>query len=209
MYLIPLVLSLTVHEFSHAWSAWLLGDDTAQRQGRLTLNPLVHMDPLGTFLLPLLGIPFGWAKPVPVNPLRFTRKLNMGTGMVLTAVAGPASNLLLSLLCCVTYGVLLRHAGDWLDAHSAVEALLRTGMAMNIALAIFNMLPIPPLDGSRVLERFIPDRFRSSWASFATLAPVLLAMVFLTGGRFLTGPTTWANHCLDRLVWQVATFGTG
>src|SRR4051812_7061061 len=92
MDLIPLVLSLTVHEFSHAWSAWLLGDDTAALQGRMTLNPIVHIDPVGTFLLPLLGIPFGWAKPVPVNPLRFTRRFSMSTGMMITAVAGPASN---------------------------------------------------------------------------------------------------------------------
>ena len=87
MGLIPSILSLTVHEWSHAWSAKMLGDDTAERQGRLTLNPLVHIDPIGTILLPLLGVPFGWAKPVPVNPLRFKRSVSMRTGMAIVAGA--------------------------------------------------------------------------------------------------------------------------
>src|SRR5574340_1315088 len=89
MMLIPLVLSLSVHEFAHAWSAWKLGDDTADRMGRLTLNPIAHVDPIGTLLLPLLGVPFGWARPVPVNPARFRRNVNMNTGMAMTAAAGP------------------------------------------------------------------------------------------------------------------------
>ena len=96
---IPLLLSLTVHEWAHAWSASLLGDKTAESQGRLTLNPLAHMDLIGTVMLPLLGVPFGWAKPVPVNPARFNRKISMAKGMLLTAAAGPASNVVLGLIC--------------------------------------------------------------------------------------------------------------
>src|SRR5688572_26569558 len=98
MMLIPLVLSLTVHEWAHAMSAYRLGDDTAAREGRLTLNPIVHIDPLGTLLLPLMGVPFGWAKPVPVVPTRFRRDVNMSTGMMITAAAGPFSNLVLAFL---------------------------------------------------------------------------------------------------------------
>src|SRR5438046_1465283 len=89
MYLIPLILSLTVHECAHGVVALMLGDDTAQKQGRLTLNPIVHIDPLGTFLLPLLGVPFGWAKPVPVNAARFRRGVSPSWGMMVTALAGP------------------------------------------------------------------------------------------------------------------------
>ena len=209
IYLIPLILSLTVHEFAHAWSAHLLGDDTASAQGRLTLNPLVHLDPLGTFLLPLLGIPFGWAKPVPVNPTRFTRKIHMPTGMMITAIAGPAANVVLALLCAVAFGLLVRNAPDWLESHEAVTGLLKVGQKMNAALAIFNMLPIPPLDGSRVLERFVPTRHRSSWASFTLLGPVLLAVVLVTGGHFLAGPMGWADQYLDLLSWRVALLGRG
>ena len=90
------ILSLSFHEFAHAWSAWKLGDDTASREGRLTLNPVSHIDLLGTIILPLLGVPFGWAKPVPVNPARFRRDVNMSTGMAITATAGPLSNVLLA-----------------------------------------------------------------------------------------------------------------
>src|SRR5271157_1843260 len=94
-FLVPLILSLSVHEWAHAWAAWRLGDDTARLLGRMTLNPLAHIDPLGTVLLPLLGVPFGWAKPVPVNPLRF-RGVSMSIGMLLTAAAGPISNIVLA-----------------------------------------------------------------------------------------------------------------
>src|SRR5512134_1879423 len=102
----PLLLSLSFHEWAHAWSAHKLGDDTAERMGRLTLNPLAHIDPLGTILLPLLGVPFGWAKPVPVNPARFRRGVHMGRGMMITSAAGPLSNLLLATVCAVLFGLL-------------------------------------------------------------------------------------------------------
>src|SRR5215468_292941 len=108
MYVPILILSLTVHEWAHAYSAFRLGDDTAARQGRLTLNPLPHIDPFGTILCPLLGVPFGWAKPVPVVPSRFRRDVNMRTGMMITAAAGPLSNLALAVVCTVLYGLLLR-----------------------------------------------------------------------------------------------------
>src|SRR3712207_2268072 len=88
VWLVPVLLSLGVHEWAHAWSAWRLGDDTARLQGRLSLNPLVHMDPVGTLLLPLLGVPFGWAKPVPFEPLRFRRSVSLRTGTLLVAAAG-------------------------------------------------------------------------------------------------------------------------
>src|SRR5579872_3573193 len=101
MTLVPLVLSLTVHEWAHAYSAFRLGDDTAARMGRMTLNPIPHIDPIGTILLPMLGIPFGWAKPVPITPTRFRRDISMRAGIMITAAAGPLSNLVLAVLCTV------------------------------------------------------------------------------------------------------------
>jgi Zn-dependent protease len=207
MFLIPLVLSLTIHEFSHAWSAYLLGDDTAALQGRMTLNPIVHMDPIGTFLLPLVGVPFGWAKPVPVNPARFRRSVSMGTGMMITALAGPASNLVLALLCAVTSGVLYRFAPEFVDANRGLSSLLFTGMQLNVALAIFNMLPIPPLDGSRVAERLVPYAWRPAWARLTVAAPILLFVIIAGGSRFITAPTAWASHELHSLVWRIANAG--
>jgi Zn-dependent protease len=208
MYLIPLILSLTVHEFSHAWSAFKLGDHTAAEQGRLTLNPLVHIDPIGTFLLPLIGVPFGWAKPVPVNPARFRRDVSMGRGMMITAAAGPLSNVVIAVVCAMTYGLLWRFNPELLAGQRAITSLLRTAIGMNVALAIFNMLPIPPLDGSRVVEALIPFRFRDAWQRFASLGPLLLLATLAMGATFLNGPIHFANMLLVKLITALANGGT-
>jgi Zn-dependent protease len=198
--LIPLVLSLTVHEFAHAWSASRLGDDTAARLGRLTLNPLAHIDPIGTLLLPLLGVPFGWARPVPVNPARFRRGIRMSTGMMITAAAGPLANVVLAVLCTVGYGLLLRFASAAAMPGSGVRELLLITIQLNISLAIFNLIPVPPLDGSRVVDGLMPLRLRPAWEGFTRLAPFLLIAVFL-GARFImAGPMSAAYGLLDRLL---------
>jgi Zn-dependent protease len=178
LYVIILVLSLTVHEWAHAISAYWLGDDTAARQGRMTLNPFPHIDPIGTILLPLMHIPFGWARPVPVNPTRFRRDVNMKRGMMLTSAAGPFSNLVLAFLCMALYVGFSRFQPGIL-AIKGVDELLSLGAQINVSLAIFNMLPIPPLDGSRVVEGLVPYRYRGSWESFAGMAPMLLLFIIV------------------------------
>lgn len=177
-----LVLSLTVHEWAHAISAWWLGDDTAERQGRVSLNPLVHIDPIGT-LLPLLGIPFGWAKPVPINPFRF-RKVGMRAGVLLTAAAGPVSNLaLLFLLAGAAWGAVHFVPPDVLAAQPILEVIF-LGMLINMMLACFNLLPIYPLDGSRIVDSLLPSTLRPAWNEFCRLSPLLLIGVILLP-RFL------------------------
>jgi len=198
--LIPLVLSLTVHEFAHAWSAWRLGDDTASRMGRLTLNPLAHIDPIGTFLLPLLGIPFGWAKPVPINPARFRRGVRMSTGIALTAAAGPLSNVVLAVVCTVAYGLLLRFAPDAVTMGSGTRELLLMMIQLNVALAIFNLIPVPPLDGSRVVDGLMPLRLRPAWEGFTRFAPFLLIGVFIGARYIMAGPMGAVYGLLDRLL---------
>jgi Zn-dependent protease len=200
MYVIPLVLSLTVHEYAHAWSAWKLGDDTALRQGRLTLNPLAHIDPIGTLLLPLMGIPFGWAKPVPVNPAAFRRDVSMSRGMMITAAAGPLSNVVLALLSAVTYGLTLRWAPGVMAANPGFGSLLGLLVIMNISLALFNMLPIPPLDGSRVLEGLLPTRLQASYQRVYALGPFLLLGVLFFGGRLIAGPSLYLREMMERLI---------
>ncbi len=172
--LIVLLLSLTFHEFFHAWSAWKLGDDTAARMGRLTLNPIPHIDLFGTILLPLMNAPIGWAKPVPVNPARFKRNVKMTTGDIIVSAAGPLSNMLLGAIAAVVVGVLWRFRPELLAPGSAAAALLSRFMLVNASLAIFNLLPIPPLDGGHVAASLMPYGWRQGWEQFARLAPILL-----------------------------------
>jgi Zn-dependent protease len=177
-----LLLSLTFHEWAHAWSASKLGDDTAERAGRLTLNPIPHIDPIGTLLFPLLGMPIGWAKPVPVDIRRFRRDVNMSTGSILVSAAGPLSNLLLALISTVLLGVLARFSPDLFGYTPTIADMLGILIRMNVLLAMFNLLPLPPLDGGHVAEALMPNRFRPQWEAFARVAPfVLLALVLLPG----------------------------
>jgi Zn-dependent protease len=165
-----MLLSLTVHEFAHAFVADQLGDDTPRRQGRLTLSPLAHYDLLGTILLPVAaillgGIPFiGWAKPVQTNPGRYTRRLSQRNGHRLVASAGPLSNLLLATLC--TGGLALLYRVDPSAAYrpgtaNALAFLLRAMAHVNVGLFVLNLLPLPPLDGSRLLPASLDDLQRA------------------------------------------------
>jgi len=196
--LIPLWLSLGVHECAHAWAAFRLGDDTAAQLGRMTLNPLAHIDPVGTLLLPLLGIPFGWATPVPVQPRRFHRGINMHTGMMLTAIAGPLSNVVLAAICILLFGILARLQPELVRHGQGLELLLRMLIGINIVLAIFNILPVPPLDGSRVADALMPRFLRPTWEQFCSLGPVPLIAVIvlpsLTGVNLFGWPLEFTEH---------------
>jgi Zn-dependent protease len=184
--LIVLLFSLTVHEMAHAWTADRLGDPTARQLGRVSLNPLVHADPIGTILFPLVamvsGAPLiGWAKPVPVNTrhLRSPRR-----DYVLVAAAGPASNLVLALAASVVLAVLPVSPQTIGEPNVSVPVakILSQLVQLNVLLAVFNMVPIPPLDGGNVLAGLLP---RSLAASFNQLRPygfVLLYALILTGG---------------------------
>ena len=189
MVLIPLILSLSVHEWAHAWTASMLGDPTAEGQGRLTLNPLAHIDPIGTLLLPLLGVPVGWARPVPINPAYFRQGVSMRMGLILTAAAGPISNVCIAALCALTYAGLANVAPDLLFEFPAIEKLFTMLIPMNIALAVFNMLPIPPLDGSRIVDGLLSDRLRPAWDAFARIGPIALLVVLAA----VVGITRWVS----------------
>ncbi len=168
--IVPLVLSLSVHEWAHAWTAFRLGDDTAKRMGRMTLDPTSHIDLVGTILFPALGIPFGWAKPVPVDPHRFRPGVDMRTGMLWTALAGPLSNFVLAALSGVVLGVCLAT----LPRSAIPETLLAIFVQLNVGLALFNLLPIPPLDGSRIVDRIVPDSLVSAWLKVRGQGPLIL-----------------------------------
>lgn len=189
---IPVQLSLSVHEWAHARVAFALGDDTAARQGRLTLNPFVHLDLMGT-IIPLLGIPFGWAKPVPVNPANFRSDVPLRRGMMLTAAAGPLSNLCLSILCCALLAAIARFAPLTLAEARGLQPLLGYAVIVNLALAAFNLLPVYPLDGSRIVDGIVPEGWRAAWERMAQFSPFILLMIILTLPRMHYNPFGWVH----------------
>jgi len=202
MGLMTLIISLSVHEWAHAATAFWLGDDTGAREGRLTLNPVSHIDPIGSLILPgfmLLQGPFllGWARPVPFNPLNFTRKYRMKTSTMLTAAAGPASNLVLAVVSAfgITvagwFGVELL-ASEPGSTQRAVAELLFMLVQLNIVLVILNLIPVPPLDGHKVAMGLLPDHLARRYDRFLTdnkdfVLIGLLAVLFL-GGEYLFAP---------------------
>ena len=145
-----LLITVTVHELSHGYAAWLLGDPTAKNEGRLSLNPLKHLDPVGTIMIIFSRI--GWAKPVPVNPAYFK---NRKRGTILVSIAGPLSNLVIAFAGVLLYLVLFRIG---LMEESIFMKFLLSFFITNISLAVFNLLPVPPLDGSRILSGVLPDK---------------------------------------------------
>jgi Zn-dependent protease len=185
--LLPIVLvSLTLHELAHAWVAWRLGDPTAKEQGRLTLNPLVHLDPLGTtmFVLTALiaNLPFGWARPVPVNPRYFRHPKE---GMAVVAAAGPAMNFLFALICLAV----IRHVELGPRAFDVAEA----AYIVNIVLGLFNLIPVPPLDGSRIVGVLMD---RSTYARWIQLDQFGMLIVF---GAFFIFQDEFSTLMLDAL----------
>jgi Zn-dependent protease len=202
--LIPLWLSLSVHEWAHARTAWQLGDDTAARLGRMTINPLAHIDPVGTLLLPMLGVPFGWAKPVPVQPQNFDRRWSMRTGMLLTAIAGPLANLAMTAICFLVVAVLVHFPTLAANAGTGVFQFLGSMIFLNVILAVFNALPIPPLDGSRVADALMPAPLRPAWEGLCRLGPLALAAVLilpaLTGIHLFAWPMAVTQQVLEQVI---------
>ena len=153
---VVLILSIVIHEFSHGWVAYYLGDPTAKHMGRLTLNPVPHIDPLGSIILPFIllitsaGFIIGWAKPVPYNPYNLRDQKN---GEMLVALAGPASNLLVAVIFGIAIRILLFQG---IDPSNSIISFFSIIVFYNILLAIFNLVPIPPLDGSKILFHFLP-----------------------------------------------------
>ena len=199
IYIIPLLFAITLHEAAHGWIASKLGDHTARMMGRVTLDPTKHIDPIGTIAIPLVlllsssGFIFGWAKPVPIN---FNALRNGKNGMIWVALAGPGANIFMAI--CWLFVMII--------AINMNIALLiemgRIGILVNCVLAVFNLLPIPPLDGSRVISALLPNRLAYQYNQLEQYGLyILLGLMFLGGFNYLVRPWVelilgWFNYAL-------------
>lgn len=212
-YIIAVLIALSIHEWAHAFAAWKLGDNTAKYQGRLTINPLSHLDPIGSLMFLLVG--FGWAKPVPVNPLSFK---HITRDTAITAFAGPLSNLILAFVSYVVLSVVgALHGGSMislLDAGSGLSPavailmqILGASVYVNLALMAFNLFPVAPLDGSKILPLFLPSDWHFKYDELMQYGQwILLALVF--GESLLPFPilSAWVHGIMNAVLSAFGLF---
>jgi Zn-dependent protease len=211
-FFVPFLFALCFHEFAHGWVARLRGDRTAEIMGRLTLNPLAHADPIGTVVLPIMAVVtqvpfFGWAKPVPVDERNLK---NPRADMFWIAAAGPLSNLLLALIGAVVTGLFVRfyataiYTGE--QGPLQILEVMKIFITINVFLAVFNMIPLHPLDGAKVLARFLPEEINRKLEDMQMYSGILLLLLFVTGMiGFIAGPARWIGSFFIALANQVAT----
>lgn len=204
--IVPFFMAIVFHEFGHGWMANKWGDRTALDSGRLTLNPAAHIDPIGTLLIPMInmvtGIPlmFGWAKPVPINPSRF-RKYRPGLFWV--ALSGPGANFVLAFLSAVVWAILVRWLPEDFVFYKELIGMTQVAIQINFALAFFNLLPLPPLDGSRMLESFLGYeatqklRVIESYSFF-----ILIALLWSGVLNFLGGPIYYFSNLFAKAAFM-------
>ena len=199
IYIIPLLFAITLHEAAHGWAASKLGDHTARMMGRVTLDPTKHIDPIGTIAIPLVlllsssGFIFGWAKPVPIN---FNALRNGKNDMIWVALAGPGANIVMAICWLFVMIIAIK-----MNITVLIE-MGRVGILVNCVLAVFNLLPIPPLDGSRVISALLPNRLAYQYNQLEQYGLyILLGLMFLGGFNYLVRPwveliLSWFNYAL-------------
>lgn len=205
---VPFVLlSIVIHELSHGLVAYKMGDPTAKRAGRLSFNPIKHIDPLGA--VSMLLFRFGWAKPVPVNPNYFRRKR---LGMILVSLAGPVANMVFAfLVMCLWYlfaAVVPMHIGHSIPVMDTVNYYIEDLYWLNLSLAVFNLIPIPPLDGSKILGALLPEKWESTILRYERYGMIVLFVLIFASGRWnpLGNILGWGVTLLHEGIFYIIRF---
>ena len=200
------IIAMTFHEFAHAWAANKLGDDTPRAQGRLNLNPLSHIDPIGIVLLLFAG--FGWGKPVEINSNNFNRKVSIRQGNAIVAAAGPIMNFILAILFSIVYGLIIKFNPSFLvtEAGQIVINMLGSIITMNVGLGVFNLIPLPPLDGSKIIVAFLPKNMRDWFESNEKILYIIFLIIWITPiVQLIVSPLIGAvEKALISLIWIIA-----
>lgn len=176
------LIAITFHEFAHGYAAYKLGDDTAKNQGRLSLNPLDHLDPIGTLMLLVAG--FGWGKPVEVNPRNYTRKMSMEKGEAIVSAAGPLMNFLVALIFTLIYCAIYKFANMSFMTSTVggiILLLISSTISINIGLGVFNLIPLPPLDGSKIIMPFLPYKAKQFFINNEQIFYIVFVLLWITG----------------------------
>lgn len=200
---LPAVLiAITFHEYAHAFAADKLGDDTPRRQGRLSLNPLAHLDPIGSIMLVFAG--FGWGKPVEINPRSFNRTISMSAGEAIVSIAGPLMNFILAILFSIIYFAIIKFAPafGFTQIGAILLALLQITISINIGLGVFNLIPLPPLDGSKVLNHFLPYNAKEWFARYSQVFYIIFVVLWITGiaGSIISPLINWVYSGITNFV---------
>ena len=176
------IIAMTFHEYAHAFAADKLGDDTPSRQGRLTLNPLRHIEPIGFFLLLFAGI--GWGRPVQINPLKFDKKISMSKGEAIVSFAGPLINIILAIISAISLGVILKFnvlSNLRIEYAQYLIIFFMQLIYINIGLGVFNLIPLPPLDGSKILRHFLPYKAKQFFDQYEYIFYIIFIALWTLG----------------------------
>ena len=193
------IIAITFHEFAHAWTAYKLGDDTPKYQGRLNLNPLSHVDPIG--LVMLIVAHFGWGKPVQINPNNFRGKYSLSASEAIVSVAGPLMNFIVAIVFAIIFEVIIKFAGIqfvFSSMGSVLVSIIQYTIIVNIGLGVFNLIPLPPLDGSKVLMHFLPYNAKVWFEEKAQIFYIVFLVLFITGvaGKIISPVITFIYNAI-------------
>lgn len=183
------LIAITFHEFAHGFVAYKLGDNTAKEEGRLSLNPFDHLDPIGTIMLLVAG--FGWGKPVHVNPRNYTRKMSMEKGEAIVSAAGPIMNFIVAIIFALIYCAIYKFVGItfiYSTVGTVVMGIIYSTIAINIGLGVFNLIPLPPLDGSKIIMPFLPYKAKEWFENNSRIFYIIFVLIWITGiaGHIIT-----------------------